>query len=175
VSIGFAVSLTAALPAPAQTPPPMDGDGPAAAGAEASGGATEIYVEDPNDPAYIIGRLIRCPVCQGMSIADSPSEMAQSMMKQVRAMHADGSSREEIFAFFTKAYGDWVLLAPPAEGINWLVWVLPPLGLLLAIFGIRAYMRWTESAVPGPAQAPESSSDDDGDAYLRLIRDEVDR
>ena len=23
-------------------------------------------VEDPNDPAYLIGKELRCPVCQGM-------------------------------------------------------------------------------------------------------------
>jgi len=158
-----------AVHAPARVVSPAEA---AAAFAAQAARSAPVVVEDLNDPTYLIGKVIRCPVCQGMSIADSPSEMAQSMMKQVRAMYAEGRSREDIFAFFTNSYGDWVLLAPPTKGTNWLVWMLPPLGFLLAIMGIRSYIRWTQQVEP--ATAPETTADD-GDAYLRMVRDEVER
>ncbi|RYF10208.1 MAG: hypothetical protein EOO40_05600, partial [Deltaproteobacteria bacterium] len=85
------------------------------------------------DAATRIGKGLRCPVCQGMPIAESPASMAQDMMKLVREMLAQGKSAEQIEAYFVGRYGEWVLLQPPAHGFNWLVWLLPPLSLLLAL------------------------------------------
>ena len=88
-----------------------------------------------NDGAHAIGLLLRCPVCQGMPISDSPADMAQSMMAKVRTMHSEGKSQDEILKYFTDRYGDWVLLKPKATGFNWIVWILPPVVLLLGIGG----------------------------------------
>ena len=66
--------------------------------------AAPRYAEDPR--AYEVGLLLRCPVCQGMPIADSPADMAQSMMARIREMSAEGQSKEEIIAYFTERYGD---------------------------------------------------------------------
>jgi len=152
---------------------PGEAAAPAPTAPRGSNDVTAVVTEDPNDPAYLIGKEIRCPVCQGMSVADSPSEMAQDMMKQVRVMYKEGKTKEEIFAHFTSAYGDWVLLKPKASGVSWLVWILPPLGLLLAILGIRSYIRSPEK---DSAPQPETTTDDtEGDDYLKLVRNEVER
>jgi cytochrome c-type biogenesis protein CcmH len=68
---------------------------------------------------------LRCPVCQGLSIADSPSDLALEMKGLVREQLAAGKSPEEIRAYFIGKYGEWVLLEPKAEGLNLLVYVLP--------------------------------------------------
>lgn len=138
----------------------------------ADAGAPVIITEDPRDEAYLIGMEIRCPVCQGMPIADSPADMARDMMKRVRAMHAEGKTSEEIFEYFTKSYGDWVLLRPRASGVNWLIWLLPPAALAFGIYGIRRTIR------PADAQDGAKQTDDgveEDDEYLRLVRDEVER
>ena len=71
------------------------------------------------DEAHAIGKMLRCPVCQGMPIAESPSQMAQDMMGRVRDMLREGRSRDEILEYFVERYGEWVLLAPKAakEGV----------------------------------------------------------
>jgi len=78
-----------------------------------------------------IGALLRCPVCQGLSVADSPATMARNMKAEVRQKLAAGYDQEQILAHFERAYGEFVRLDPPARGMNWLVW-LGPLAALLA-------------------------------------------
>lgn len=68
---------------------------------------------------------LRCPVCQGLSIADSPSELAQEMKGLVREQLASGKTPDEVRQYFIDKYGEWVLLAPKPQGFNLLVYVLP--------------------------------------------------
>jgi cytochrome c-type biogenesis protein CcmH/NrfF len=78
-----------------------------------------------------VASLLRCPVCQGMSIADSPSEMAVNMKHQVNAMLAQGYTRDQILDYFEKSYGQFVLLKPKFRGVNTLVWILPILAIAI--------------------------------------------
>lgn len=87
----------------------------------------------PNDPearAERIGQQLRCPVCRGVPIADSPSELARQMMDVVRQQIAEGKSDKEIFKYFEERYGEWALLKPKPEGMNLAIWILPA-GFLL--------------------------------------------
>src|SRR5438128_8437295 len=56
---------------------------------------------------------LRCPVCQGLSVKDSPSETARQMRDLVAEHVREGKSDAEIEAEVRAAYGDWVLLSPP--------------------------------------------------------------
>ena len=125
------------------------------------------YSDDPK--AREIGLLLRCPVCQGMPIVDSPADMAQSMMRRIREMSAEGKTKDEILEYFTARYGDWVLLEPRKEGLNWLVWVMPPLFLLLGVLMALGYGRRSKSRTPSRGETAGSD-----DPYVRAIRDEVD-
>jgi cytochrome c-type biogenesis protein CcmH len=118
--------------------------------------------------AQAIGSRLRCPVCQGMPISESPSEMAQAMMVRVREMLADGKSRDEILTYFTQRYGDWVLLDPRKSGINWLLWTLPPIALIAGAFVARRYTK-RAADVSAPASTPTD------DPYLAAVRREVDQ
>lgn len=119
-----------------------------------------------NDASHAIGQLLRCPVCQGMPISDSPADMAQSMMAKVRSMHAEGKSENEILKYFTDRYGEWVVLRPKASGLNWLVWLLPPVVLFLGIGA--ALGRSKRKRIQTPSENGKSS-----DVYLDAIRKEV--
>ncbi|HSP77800.1 MAG TPA: cytochrome c-type biogenesis protein, partial [Myxococcaceae bacterium] len=77
-----------------------------------------------------LGKELRCAVCQGLSIADSPSSMARAQLDKVRELVAAGKTDQEVRDYFIARYGEWVLLQPKAEGFNWLVW-LGPVALLL--------------------------------------------
>ena len=88
----------------------------------------------PDQRAEKIGIRLRCPVCRGVPIAESPSTLAQEMMGIVREQLAQGRSDEEILKYFEERYGEWVLLEPKSVGLNWLLWLLP--GLLLVGAGV---------------------------------------
>jgi cytochrome c-type biogenesis protein CcmH len=123
-----------------------------------------------------LGKQLRCAVCQGLSVADSPASMARAQLDTVRALVSEGKSDLEIRDYFVARYGEWVLLAPPKHGLNWLVW-LGPLGLLgvggLLVAGLlRSTPRGATSGAAAPAEvAPVPATED---AFLKAVREEVD-
>lgn len=77
------------------------------------------------DRARDLAEQLRCPVCQGESVADSPSDTAIAIREQIDEMVADGRTDEEIIEHYVARYGRWVLLRPPAAGDTLLIWLLP--------------------------------------------------
>jgi cytochrome c-type biogenesis protein CcmH len=89
---------------------------------------------------------IRCPVCQGLSVADSPSEMAVNMKAQVRALSARGYTETQIEKYFERSYGQFVLLRPKFEGVNSLVWIFPIAALAIGLMIVIVTMRRLQAA-----------------------------
>ena len=79
----------------------------------------------PQDRVDALGSRIKCPVCQGEAIGDSPSETALAMVEIVKEKVAGGETDPQIVDFFTTRYGDGILLDPPFAGRTLLVWLLP--------------------------------------------------
>lgn len=102
-----------------------------------------------------VASQLRCPVCQGLSIQDSPAELAQQMRLLVRDQLAAGKTPEEVKAYFVSKYGEWILLAPKASGFNLVAYGLPVLVVLCGGIGIvLAVRRWTAAPDAGPAEPP---------------------
>jgi cytochrome c-type biogenesis protein CcmH len=101
-----------------------------------------------------LAERMRCPICQGSSIADSPSASALAMVAQVRALLARGYSEQQVLDYFVRSYGEFVLLEPTAEGFNLLVWVLPVAGVLIGAALIATRLRHSRRR----GDAPDSTS-----------------
>lgn len=106
------------------------------------------------DTVHEVAGQLRCVVCQSLSVADSPSETAHQMKAIIRERLAAGESPEQVKAYFVDKYGLWILLAPPRQGFNLLVWVVPFAGLAagLALVLVLA-RRWSRRAASAPAVA----------------------
>jgi cytochrome c-type biogenesis protein CcmH len=111
------------------------------------------------DTVHEIGAQLRCVVCQSLSVADSPSETANQMRGIIRERLAAGDSPEQVKAYFVEKYGLWILLSPPRQGLNLLVWVVPFAGLGVGlVLVLRLVRRWSRrpaaaSATPAPDDA----------------------
>ena len=94
-----------------------------------------------------VASTLRCPVCQGESIQDSPSELAQQMRSVVRDRLRAGQTPDQIRAYFVSRYGEWILLEPKMTGLNYILYALPVItvvgGLILIVLLVR---RWTKPA-----------------------------
>jgi cytochrome c-type biogenesis protein CcmH len=77
---------------------------------------------------------IRCPVCQGQSIAGSNAGLAKDLREQVRKMIIKKNSNDEIRQFMVDRYGDFVVFKPPVNKNTYLLWFAPPIFLVLVLF-----------------------------------------
>jgi len=111
-----------------------------------------------------VASLLRCPVCQGMSVADSPSEMAINMKEQVRELIARGYTEEQILKYFELSYGQFVLLKPKSI----FIWILPIIALLIGIVIVVLKIRKLEQSPAPSPQPPENV-----DPYVTRVRDLV--
>ena len=126
-----------------------------------------------------VGSLLRCPVCQGLSIDDSPAPMARNMSLEVRDLLSAGYDQEQVLQYFESSYGEFVLLQPPLRGVNWLVWLAP--GLALIAGGVAVYFAMkrmtrtpahTEAAARADASplTSEPPEDPEMEPYLAMVR-----
>jgi cytochrome c-type biogenesis protein CcmH len=124
-----------------------------------------------------LGKELRCAVCQGLSVADSPSSMARAQLDKIRELVSEGKSDQEVRDYFVARYGEWVLLQPKAEGMNLFVWLGPVVVLLGGAFVISRQVR----RAPGPSApaastpAAPTATPESEDPYLAAVRRELDQ
>lgn len=121
-----------------------------------------------------LGKQLRCTVCQGMSIADSPNQQARALLDKVREMVAAGKSDQEVLDYFVDRYDEWILLEPRKTGFGLVVWLGPVValgaGFLFVLWFVFSRARPPAAAASAPAAAPATE-----DEYLKAVRAEVDR
>ena len=106
-----------------------------------------------------VSALLRCPVCQGLSVADSPSSAAQNMKGQIRDLLAAGYDGPQVLAYFERSYGEFVRLQPPLRGINWMLWLAPAVALAGGGFVLARMTRRKAAAQPATAAAPTTAAE----------------
>lgn len=92
--------------------------------------ASAAFAGSVEEQTLKVAAELRCPVCQNLSVADSPSEMATQMRELIHEKLKQGESPEQIRSYFVSRYGEWVLLAPTRQGFNWVAWLLPFVAIL---------------------------------------------
>lgn len=105
---------------------------------------------------------LRCLVCQNQTIADSHADLAVDLRNQIREQLAQGKTDDEIRRYMTDRYGDFVLYKPPFNAATALLWVGPPVLLVVALTALFAMLRQRQRANPeafDPDDDPEENSD----------------
>ena len=113
-----------------------------------------------------LASTMRCPVCQALSVADSPTTSALAMKEEIRDLLASGFSEAQVLEYFETSYGEFILLAPKKKGLNWLVWLSPVAVLAIGAVIILGRRR------RGRASLPTGPADDLAD-YADRVRQEV--
>ena len=90
-----------------------------------------LHAMEP-DKRNEITKNLRCLICQGQSVYDSDSEFANSIKILIDKKLDNGLSDDEIYEYFKKKYGEWILYDPVLNKNTYILWLLP---LLIFLFG----------------------------------------
>ena len=105
-------------------------------------GAIEIYefksAEDEARYQALIEEL-RCPKCQNQNLAGSDAPIAVDLKNQTYQMINDGRSDTEIRAYMFERYGDFISYKPPVRPSTWILWLFPPILLIVSLIGWLLY------------------------------------
>jgi cytochrome c-type biogenesis protein CcmH len=119
-----------------------------------------------SDRTMAVAKNLRCLVCQGESVADSPSGFSQGIRAEIRRRLQAGQSPDQIERFLVSKYGDKILLAPPQSGIGDLAWLAPPVLVLAgAVLLVMLVLDWRQRGRT-PSEAVR-------DEYLERVRAEL--
>lgn len=78
---------------------------------------------------------LRCPKCQNQNLAGSDAPIAMDLKNQTYQMINDGRSDTEIRAYMVERYGDFISYKPPMRPSTWILWLFPPVLLVVLITG----------------------------------------
>jgi len=109
-----------------------------------------------------VARQLYCPVCENTPLDVCPTKACAQWRELIRLKLSEGWTAEQIIAYFVQQYGDRVVATPPARGLNWLVYIIPPIAFLSGAFILfRAMRAWRQPlavAQPNSNELPLSTS-----------------
>jgi cytochrome c-type biogenesis protein CcmH len=125
-----------------------------------------------DDEVNAIAKQLYCPVCENIPLDVCPTQACAQWRELIREKLIADWSEEQIKTYFVAQYGDRVLAQPPASGLNWLVYLIPPLAIIAGIYILyRALRAWKQP--PEDAAVEEQPVDDVDDDYVARIEEEL--
>jgi cytochrome c-type biogenesis protein CcmH len=137
-----------------------------------------------DDEVNAVAKQMYCPVCENTPLDVCPTQACAEWRELIRQKLAAGETEVQIKQYFVDRFGDRVLATPPARGLNWLVYVIPPLAILVGVFflyqALRAYRRQAVRSAPASGEAvlqpPAADAGAAGvatDPYLQRMEEEL--
>lgn len=128
-----------------------------------------------DDDVNAIAEQLYCPVCDNVPLDVCGTQACADWRDEIRMMLEEGRSVEEIEGYFVDRYGRRVLATPQASGVDLLVWILPPVGMLagvvVLVLGLR---RMAPGALNAQAEPSVSFKYDDLDPeYVARLEQEL--
>lgn len=125
-----------------------------------------------------VAKQMFCPVCENIPLDVCPTQACQEWRELIRQKLADGWTQDQIKEYFAAQYGDRVLAEPPRRGLNWLVYVLPPifilLGAVLVFSVLRSMRRSAANAVSQTSPVGQDLANKTADdPYLAKMEEEL--
>ena len=128
-----------------------------------------------DDGVRRIALQLQCPVCEGETVADSPSGLAADMRSVIRTKLAASEPEQQILDEFVASYGDGILTEPPKRGISLGVWVGPLIGVALGALLVVTLLRAWRRQAPVAAGSTSGAVDTDAADEFERFREEYGR
>lgn len=115
-----------------------------------------------DERVYEVGSQLKCPICQGESVADSPSFLAKEMRQVIREQLQKGKSEQEVIQYFVNSYGSQIAWSPPWQGFTLLAWLVPIVLLLGGVVVLYATLRdWRAFALSPATTSLSATTEED--------------
>ena len=142
-----------------------------------SGAAQESEPNTPSDDEVnAVAKQLYCPVCENVPLDVCPTQACAQWRDLIREKLSQGWSEAQIKTYFVEQYGDRVLATPPARGLNWLVYIIPPVAILAGAFILyKAFQTWKQAEPDRSIQGvdTESPTDEPPDDYVTRLEEEL--
>jgi cytochrome c-type biogenesis protein CcmH len=131
-----------------------------------------------DDQVNAIAKQLYCPVCENIPLDVCGTAACAQWRELIRQKLAEGMTEQQIKDYFVQQYGARVLGTPPAKGINWLVYVIPPLVIIAGLYILfRAFRSWQrpagQASLSSPAPVPPAEQPEKQDEYIKQLEEQV--
>ena len=129
-----------------------------------------------DDEVNAIAKGIYCPVCENTPLDVCPTKACADWRDEIRNMLAEGKTETEIRQYFVDRFGDRVLGTPPARGLNWLAYIIPPIAILGGIILLySAFRMWKKPATLAETDTVEAPTpvEQSTDAYIQALENQL--
>ena len=134
----------------------------------------DVPREPTDDEVNEIAKQMYCPVCENIPLDVCPTQACAEWRELIRDKLREGWSEDQIKTYFVEQFGDRVLAEPPRQGLNWLIYIIPPIAFLAGAFILyRAFMVWRQSTEPLAPQTQTTESQHEDDKYVQRLEDEL--
>jgi cytochrome c-type biogenesis protein CcmH len=127
-----------------------------------------------DDDVNAIARQLFCPICENTPLDVCPTDACRDWRELIRQMLTQGKTPDEIRQYFVDHYGARVLSEPPRTGLNWLVYVVPPVAFMIGIFLLlRAFRSWKRIPPKPDIEIQTNSGPAEEDEYALRLEEEL--
>ena len=128
--------------------------------------------EPTDDEVNAIAKNMYCPVCENIPLDQCGTVACQQWRDEIRDKLRLGWTEDEIYDYFVEKFGDRVLAIPPRRGLNWLIYILPPVIIVLSgVFVFRTIRDWRTPVIE---KVGESESEKEiKDEYELMFEEEL--
>jgi cytochrome c-type biogenesis protein CcmH len=124
-----------------------------------------------DDQVNAIAKQLYCPVCENIPLDVCGTQACAQWRELIREKLSQGWSEAKIKQYFVDQYGDRVLATPPARGLNWLVYIIPPIAILAGVYILyRAFKSWKQAA---PEDVQDEEPPAPTDDYVMRLEEEL--
>ena len=124
-----------------------------------------------DDEVNAIAKQLFCPVCENTPLDVCPTQACAQWRELIREKLAAGWSEEEIKDYFIEQYGARVVGVPPLQGLNWLIYLIPPVAVLAGAFIL--YKAFRSGKQPAEQPAAEAVIPPPANEYVSRLEEEL--
>ncbi|UZD15279.1 heme lyase NrfEFG subunit NrfF [Gallibacterium anatis] len=112
----------------------------------------QFHSEESQQRAILLAKTLRCPQCQNQNLVESNAEVAAELRLEVYKMVNQGKSNDEIIQIMTQRFGDFVRYDPPFTSNTFLLWLIPLVAGIIALFSSLFYLKKRREITLDPQQ-----------------------